>query len=47
MNMHHGYEFRVEVERLAGVAAHLMFQRGGEIRERFPALCTAMHQANE
>jgi hypothetical protein len=47
MNMHHGYEFRVEVERLAGVAAHLMFQRGGEIREGFPALCTAMHHAND
>jgi hypothetical protein len=39
MNMHHGYEFRVEVERLAGVAAHVMFQRGAEIRAQFPELC--------
>jgi hypothetical protein len=39
MNMHHGYEFRVEVERLAGVAASVMFQRGNEIRDRFPELC--------
>ena len=42
MNMHHGYEFRVEVERLAGVAASVMFQRGGEIRDLFPGLCTPM-----
>jgi len=40
MNMHHGYEFRVEVERLAGVAASVMFHRGGEIRDLFPGLCT-------
>ena len=39
MNMHHGYEFRVEVERLAGVAAHVMFQRGTEIRAQFSELC--------
>jgi hypothetical protein len=42
MNMHHGYEFRVEVERLAGVAASVMFQRGGEVRDRFPGLCMPM-----
>ena len=38
MNMHHGLEFRQEVERLAGVAASLMLQRAAEIRERFPEL---------
>jgi hypothetical protein len=42
MNMHHGYEFRVEVERLAGVAASVMFQRGGEVRDLFPGLCITM-----
>ena len=42
MNMHHGYEFRVEVERLAGVAASVMFQRGGQIRDLFPGLCKPM-----
>lgn len=40
MNMHHGYEFRVEVERLAGVAATVMYQRGVEIRQMFPGLVT-------
>jgi hypothetical protein len=30
MNMHHGLEFREEMERLAGVAASLMLQRGSE-----------------
>jgi hypothetical protein len=38
MNMHHGLEFRQEMERLAGVAASLMLHRGPEIRERFPEL---------
>lgn len=41
MAMHHGYEFRQELERLAGVAACLMLQRGGEIRERFSGLSGA------
>ena len=41
MNMHHGYEFRVEVERLAGVAACVMFHQAGEIRCRFPQLLAA------
>jgi hypothetical protein len=36
--MHHGLEFRQEVERLAGVAASLMLYRGPEIRERFAEL---------
>jgi len=36
--MHHGLEFRQEVERLAGVAASLMLYRGPEIRERFSDL---------
>lgn len=39
MNMHHGYEFRVELERLAGVAARVMFLRGEELRCLFPDLC--------
>lgn len=47
MNMHHGYEFRVEVERLAGVAASVMFEHGGEIRERFPALCRPIHEGSD
>ena len=38
MNMHHGYEFRTEVERLAGVAASLMLHQGPEIQSRFPSL---------
>lgn len=38
MNMHHGLEFREEVERLAGVAASLMLHRGHEVRERFGGL---------
>ena len=38
MNMHHGYEFRVELERLAGVAASLMLHRSEEIRGLFPEL---------
>lgn len=38
MNMHHGYEFRVELERLAGVAASLMLEHADEIRRRFPDL---------
>ena len=38
MNMHHGLEFRQEVERLAGEAASLMLHRGPEIRERFSDL---------
>jgi hypothetical protein len=36
--MHHGLEFRQEVERLAGEAASLMLHRGPEIRERFSDL---------
>jgi hypothetical protein len=39
MNMHHGYEFRLELERLAGVAARVMFLRGEELRCLFPDLC--------
>ena len=38
MNMHHGYDFRKEQERLAGVAASLMLSRSDEIRRRFPDL---------
>lgn len=38
MNMHHGYDFRKEMERLAGVAASLMLRRSDEIRRRFPEL---------
>ena len=38
MNMHHGLEFRREVERLAGEAASLMLHRSHEIRSRFAAL---------
>jgi len=38
MNMHHGYDFRKEVERLAGVAANLMLHKGPEIKRLFPAL---------
>jgi hypothetical protein len=40
MNMHHGYEFRVEVERLAGVAASLMLHEGSRVFELFPSLPT-------
>ena len=35
MQMHHGLEFRQELERMAGVAASLMLHRGAEIREWF------------
>ncbi|MFO7629055.1 MAG: hypothetical protein R6W06_05970, partial [Prochlorococcaceae cyanobacterium] len=38
MNMHHGYEFRTEVERLAGVAASLMLLQGHQIHRTFPQL---------
>ncbi len=38
MNMHHGYDFRKEMERLAGVAASLMLRQSEEIRRRFPDL---------
>jgi len=38
MNMHHGLEFRQEVERLAGEAASLMLHRGPDICERFADL---------
>jgi hypothetical protein len=38
MNMHHGYEFRLEVERLAGVAASLMLHHGQEVGRLFPQL---------
>jgi hypothetical protein len=44
LNMHHGLEFRQEVERLAGVAASLMLQRGPEIRERFADLLSGVHR---
>jgi hypothetical protein len=40
-NQHHGYDFRKEVERLAGVAASLMLHRGSEIRGLFPSLQVA------
>ena len=43
LNMHHGLEFRHEVERLAGVAASLMLLRGPEIRERFSDLLGGEH----
>ena len=35
MNMHHGYDFRKELERLAGVAASLMLWKSEEIRRQF------------
>ncbi|MEB3167173.1 MAG: ATP-binding protein [Synechococcaceae cyanobacterium] len=38
MNLHHGRDFRKEMERLAGIAASLMLHRGEEIRRRFPQL---------
>jgi hypothetical protein len=38
LNMHHGLEFRQELERLAGIAASLMLHRAPEIRERFSDL---------
>jgi hypothetical protein len=38
MNLHHGFEFRQEVERLAGEAASLMLHRGDEVRRLFPEL---------
>ena len=38
VTMHHGLEFRQELERMAGVAASLMLHRGAEIRERFADL---------
>ena len=38
MNMHHGLEFREELERLAGVAASLMLKRGEEVRGKFAVL---------
>ena len=41
MNMHHGYDFRREMERLAGVAASLMLHQGVQIRSRFPTLLAA------
>ena len=47
MNMHHGLEFRHEVERLAGVAASLMLHRGPELRERFPELLAATTDARQ
>lgn len=46
MNMHHGYDFRKELERLAGVAASLMLRRSEEIRCRFPALQAGPDQAS-
>jgi len=45
MSMHHGLEFRHEVERLAGVAASLMLHRGPDLRERFPELLAATTDA--
>jgi hypothetical protein len=45
MNMHHGYEFRVELERLAGVAASLMLHRSDEIRDLFAELITVSRAA--
>jgi len=38
MNMHHGYDFRKELERLAGMAASLMLSQSDEIRRLFPEL---------
>ncbi len=38
MNMHHGYDFRKEVERLAGVAASLMLKEAVKIKALFPGL---------
>ena len=45
LNMHHGLEFRQELERLAGVAASLMLHRGAEIHERFADLVRGKHRA--
>ena len=36
--MHHGYDFRRELERLAGVATSLMLHRGEQVRRQFPQL---------
>jgi hypothetical protein len=44
MNMHHGYEFRKEVERLAGVAASLMLKEAAKITALFPGLKQATYQ---
>ena len=44
MNMHHGYEFRKEVERLAGVAASLMLKEAVKIKALFPGLKHATYQ---
>lgn len=38
MNMHHGREFRKEAERLAGVAANLIFTHGSLIRDKWTDL---------
>ena len=37
-NMHHGKSFNDEVERLAGVASEIMFEKGSEIRNQWPDL---------
>jgi hypothetical protein len=44
MNMNHGYEFRKEVERLAGVAASLMLKEAVKIKALFPGLKQATYQ---
>jgi len=44
MNMHHGLEFRKELERLAGVAACLMLERSNEIHSRFADLINTTPQ---
>ncbi len=40
-NMHHGKSFNDEVERLAGVASEIMFEKGLEIRKHWPDLVKA------
>ena len=38
LNMHHGKSFNAEVERLAGVAAEIMFKNADKIRRDWPKL---------
>lgn len=44
MNMHHGYDFRKEVERLAGVAASLMLKEAVKIKAIFPGIMSSNSQ---
>lgn len=43
LNQHHGFEFREEVQRLAGVAASLMLHKANNIRMLFPRLFIDVH----